>query len=153
MRLTIFVLSLCLLPIFLFGGEPDPFVGKWKLNWERSHSSQPQPKSVVRMYQLVKNGVRVREAWVQSDGKQTKVDYTANYDGQDYPIPSQKGATVAFKRTDPNTVEGVSKSNGKTNYTFKRYVSDSGKTLTLEMMRVDSAGKPSTEVLVYDKVR
>jgi hypothetical protein len=151
-RLFKLVLAFALLAIVLFGAEPDPFIGKWKLNWAKSHSSQPRPKSVVRSYQRSGKGVRVQETWVYGDGKQEKVDYTANYDGHDYPVGAAKGKTVAFTRLDLYSVEGVSKSDGKTEYTFKRSVSKDGNTLTVEMTKADSAGKMSTEVLVYDKM-
>ncbi len=153
MRRAGLVVFLSLLSTSLVGAEPDPFIGKWKLNWEKSQSPQARPKSVVRTYRASGGGVRVQENWIHSDGKKQKLDYTAAYDGNNYSINSAKDQTVAFTRPDPYTVEGASKAGGKTAYTFKRYVSKDGKTLTIEMTRLDPAGKPSTEVLVYDRVK
>ena len=63
MRRTNFLAFLILLSISLFGATPDPFIGKWKLNWEKSHSSHPRPKSVIRSYRQSGSGVRVQETW------------------------------------------------------------------------------------------
>ncbi len=153
MRLAKVLVALNLLSIILMGADPDPFVGKWILNWEKSRSTQPRPKSVIRRYQQSGNGVRVQEAWVDASGKKANLDYVAGYDGHDYPVRSTKGETVAFTRPNRYTVQGVSKKDGKVKYTFKRLVSPDGKLLTVEMTLADSAGKPTTELLVYDKMK
>jgi hypothetical protein len=136
----------------MLGADTDPFLGSWKLNWGKSHSSGPAPKSAVRKYTKSGAGVRVREEWRDLDGKRTRLDYKANYDGKDYPVRTKKGGTVAFTRPDDFTVVGVSKADGKLNYTFRRIVSKDRKTLTIEMTTTDASGKPSTEVLVYERM-
>ena len=153
MRPVGILVSLTVLSTLVLAAGPDPFFGKWKLNWEKSHSSQPRPKTAIRSYHPSGSGVRVRETWVDASGKKNLLDYVATYDGQDYPIRTRTGGTVAFKRADLYTVEGVSKTAGKTDYTFKRYISKDGKTLTVSLTRVDPNGTPSTEMLVYDKVK
>ena len=147
------LICLSLFAALLMGADADPVIGKWKLNWGRSQSAQPAPKSVIRRYQKSKLGVRVSEVWVEATGGRANLDYTANYDGKDYSVGSRKGGTVAFTRREGNIAEGVSKLNGKVMYAFKRIVSKDGKTLTIEMAKSDPAGKPFTEVLVYDRMR
>jgi hypothetical protein len=90
---------------------------------------------------------------VDANGKKNLLDYVASYDGQDYPVRTKTGATVSFKRPDLYTVEGVSKTLGKIDFTFKRLISKDGKTLTVSFTRVDPNGQPSSEMLVYDKVK
>ena len=143
------ITTFCLLtaPLLLSGAEPDPFLGKWKLNWDKSHSAGPAPKSAVRTYRKSGEGVHVSEMWIDLDGKRQQLDYKANYDGKEYAVPAPKGHTVAFTKTDPFTVEGVSKTDGKVDFTFRRVVSKDGKTLTIEL------AKPTPEVLVYDKIK
>ena len=153
MRLARVVASLTMLSIALFGAESDPFIGKWRLNWEKSHSSQGPPKSAVRTYHKSGNGVRVQEKWVDASGKKSSLDYVASYDGHEYPVRTTPGGTVAFTRADKFTVEGVSKKDGKLAYKFRRLVSQDGTTLTVEMTATDPVGKPTTEVLVYDKLK
>jgi hypothetical protein len=152
MRLVrLFLLSILLAAAGL-AADPDPFLGKWKLNWEKSRSPEQPPKRAVRKYTKSGEGVHVSEDWVAPDGKHTKLDYIAQYDGKDYPVHTTKGLTVAFRHTDPFTVEGESKSDGKVNYTFRRIVSPDRKTLTIEMSRADAEGKASTIVLVYERM-
>ena len=136
----------------LIAADHDPFLGKWKLDWANSHSPDPAPKSAIRIYTKSGAGVKVSEDWIGADGNHTRLEYTANYDGRDYPVPTRKGATVAFQRTGPFRVEGVSKADGKVEYTFKRTVSQDGRTLTIETSRIGPGGKPATEVLVYRKM-
>jgi hypothetical protein len=135
----------------LNGADKDPFLGKWKLNWEKSNSSDPKPKSATRTYKQSGSSVRVSEVWVDQDGKSSKLDYVAKYDGKDHPVRTAKGRTVAFTKSDPRTVEGVSKTNGSFVSAFKRSVSDDGKTLTIEIK--DGPTAPPAKVLVYDKIK
>ena len=61
MRLASVLVALNLLSIILIGADTDPFIGKWMLNCEKSQSTQPRPKSVIRSYQQSGNGVRVQK--------------------------------------------------------------------------------------------
>ena len=153
MRLARVLTLLSALPIAVYGADSDPFLGKWKLNWLKSHSSQQQPKSAIRRYQKSGTGVRVQETWVDGAGKKMNLDYVAGYDGHEYPLRTTKGATVAFTRPDKFTVQGVSKRDGKLASTFKRTVSPDGKTLTVELTTTAADGKPATEALVYDRMK
>jgi hypothetical protein len=135
-----------------FGADPDPFLGKWKLNWDKSHSPEAKPKSAVRSYKKSGAGVRVSELWVDQDGKRTKLDYVAAYDGKEYPVRTASGNTVSFTRPDAHTVVGSSKTKGNVAYTFKRVVSEDGNTLTIHLTN-PSAGEAPTRMLVYDRVK
>jgi hypothetical protein len=130
------------------GADADPFFGKWKLNWSKSRSSDQAPKRAVRKYAKSGGGVRVSEDWVDLAGKHTRLDYIAGYDGKEYPVRTKKGVTIAFTHKDPFTVEGVSKTDGKVDYTFKRVVSQDRKTLTIEVLRTGA----DPVVLVYDRM-
>src|SRR5262245_47403332 len=126
----------------LHGADKDPFFGTWKLNWEKSKSPDEKPRSATRTYKPAGAGARVSEIWVQQSGKRVKLDYVAQYDGKDHPVRTTKGATVAFTKSNPRTVEGVSKTNGTPVSAFKRIVSDDGKTLTIEIASKDDPGAP-----------
>jgi hypothetical protein len=152
MRLTYLLLLSTVLAVAAFGADADPFLGKWKLNWGKSHSADEAPKSAIRKYRKSGEGVRVSEDWVALSGKHTKLDYVANYDGKDYPVRTNKATTISFRHTDPFTVEGVSKTEGKINYVFKRIVSPDRKTLTIEMSKPETEGKGSPAVLVYERM-
>jgi hypothetical protein len=136
----------------LCASDPDPFIGKWKLNWEKSRSSEEKPKSAVRTYKRASNGIRVSELWVDHTGKRIKLDYVAAYDGKDYKVRTAATDAVSFTRPDPHTAVGASKTNGNVAYTFKRIVSEDGQTLTIEMTN-PSVGETPTKVLVYDRMK
>jgi hypothetical protein len=152
MHLARILLSLNLLSVLAAGADTDHVLGKWKLNWERSHSNGSAPKSVIRTYATAANGVRVSEEWIDANGKVIKQDYTAKYDGKEYPVAYPTGGSVVFTRHNPHVAEGLSKVNNLLAYTFKRMVSRDRKTLIIEMRRKDPAGKKSKEVLVYDRI-
>jgi len=135
-----------------FAADSDPFLGKWKLNWSKSHSSDAAPKRAIRKYTKSGEGVRVSEDWVGPDGKHLKLDYIANYDGKEYPVRTNKTETVSFRHTDPFIVEGASKVDGKVRYLFKRIVSQDRKTLTIEMSTPDAQAKEPSIVLVYERM-
>lgn len=149
---TSYLLAVLACAATAFGADPDPFLGKWKLNWDKSRSSEAKPKNAVRSYKKSGNAVRVSEVWVDQNGKSTKLDYVAAYDGKDYPVRTPNGNTVSFTRPDAHTVVGTSKAQGKVAYTFKRIVSADGKTLTIHLTNPD-AGEMPTRVLVYDRVK
>ena len=152
MRPTTTLLTFVLFPPILFAADPDPFLGSWKLNWAKSRSSQQEPKIVVRTYRKAADGVRVSETWVEQNGQRTDLNYIANYDGEDYPVLTSKGSTVEFTRQDTYTVEGMSNTNGKVDYTFKRMVSKDSKTLTIEISKTGTGSGP-TKIFGYDKLK
>ena len=153
MRVRNILVAVNFVSALMFGADPDLVIGKWKLNWEKSRCHDPAPRSVVRTYHKSGNGVHVSEVWVESDGKSNTLNYTARYDGKDYPVRTSKDETIAFTRHDVHTAEGVSKENGALAYAFKRTASEDGKTLTIETMKTDSTGKVSSEIFVYDRIK
>ena len=137
----------------LLGADADPAIGRWKLNWQKSQSEEPAPKSAIRTYSKFHDGVKVSQVWKGQDGSMTKFIYTAKYDGQGYPISQEGGGTITFTRHDGNVTEGVSKTKENGTYTFKRIVSGDGRTLTIETTRTDSSGKERKNLLVYDRIK
>ena len=122
------------------------------MNWEKSVTADPKPKSAIRTYRKASTGVRVREQWVNENGSRIDLDYRAAYDGKDYPISTNKADTVALTRASTHVVEGVAKKSGVIAYFFKRVVSDDGKTLTISMRNPDGSDVLKT-LLIYDRVK
>ena len=147
MRILTLAVLLCNAVLSLSGADLDPFIGKWKLNWDKSKTSDPAPKSVIRSYSPVGKGVTVDEVWTKADGMVVRTHYTANYDGKEYASDTPSGVTISFKRKDRYMVVGESKLNGKLEYRFTRSVSNDGKVLTIEM---DEPNNKRT--LVYDRI-
>ena len=137
----------------LLGGNSDPVIGYWKLNWGKSQSEGAAPKSVTRTYAKVRDGFRVSQVWRGQDGYYAKFIYFAKYDGQEYPISQEGGGTITYTRRDANVAEGVSKTEENGTSRFKQTVSQDGKSLTMETTRTDANGKERKDVVVYDKMR
>ena len=86
------------------------------------------------------------------DGSKTSFEYTAKYDGKDYPVTgSDTFDTIALKRLDDQTVESTLKKSGKVITTARRVVSKDGKTMTLTMTGTNAKGQKVKNIAVYEK--
>jgi ABC-type xylose transport system substrate-binding protein len=80
------------------------------------------------------------------------VQYTAKYDGKDYPVTgSQDFDAISLKRVDAGTAQATLKKGGKVIQTATRVVSKDGKTLTLTTIGANAKGQAVNNVLVFDK--
>ena len=132
----------------------DPFLGTWKLNLAKSkYNPGPPPKSNTYKFSLAgANGVKLIADGVGAQGNPNHREYTANYDGKDYPVTGNPDAdSVSLKRVDAYTVEGTQKLAGKLVRTFRRAVSKDGKTLTVTEKGTNAQGQAYNNVVVYDK--
>src|SRR5713226_3380917 len=89
----------------------DPRVGTWKLNVAKSkYNPGPAPQSQTLKVEASGKGEKVTSEVVGADGKTTKAEYTANFDGKDYPITGNPNSdTVSLKRIDARTTERIDK--------------------------------------------
>jgi ribosomal protein S18 len=131
----------------------DPRIGTWKLDAEKSKFSPgPAPKSLTLKIEAAGQGEKVTAEIVNADGTSSTTEYTANYDGKDYPL---KGSTVAdmvsLKRIDTRTTERMDKKGGKVVQTFKRVVSEDGKTMTSTTTGTNAQGQALNNVSVFRK--
>lgn len=110
---------------------PDPRIGTWTLNTARSSFSPgPAPRSITLKVVPSGEGETVTAEIVVADGRQIVSQYTANYDGKDYPLTGSPTAdTVSLKRIDVRTTERVDKKDGTVVQTIRRVVSADGKTM------------------------
>ncbi|HVY82099.1 MAG TPA: hypothetical protein VG994_14010 [Steroidobacteraceae bacterium] len=131
----------------------DPLVGRWQLNLEKSaFDPGPGPKGQMRVY--VHNGdiEKLTARGVGSDSKPTLVQYTARYDGKDYPITGSAGGDhISLRRIDERTTESTEKRAGKVTIVATRTVSPDGKTLTVVHKGVDPRGHAMNHRMVFDK--
>ena len=130
----------------------DPLLGTWKLNVAKSKFDPgPAPKAVTLKYEAAGQGLKVI---VDSDGAAGKVhwEYTANFDGKDYPVAGNPdGDVVALKRLAVTTTEAAFKKGGKATTTNTRVVSGDGKTLTITVKGANAQGQAVNNVQVYEK--
>ena len=99
----------------LLAQATDPLVGTWELNIAKSKfASGAAPRSSTRTYVQDGDGLKYTARGVDADGKPTSSQYTAYYDGKDYPITgSPDSDTISMKRIDRFTSESVQKKGGK----------------------------------------
>jgi len=133
--------------------KADPLVGTWKLNVEKSKFDPgPAPKSNTVKIEAAGEGVKATSDGVGADGKPTHTEFTAKYDGKDYPITGSPNADmVSLKRIDPNTIEQTNKKGGKVVITLTRKIDASGKVMTITGKGTNAEGKPINNTTVYEK--
>jgi hypothetical protein len=147
------VILLCCFALSVAASPADPHVGTWKLNLAKSkYSPGPAPKEVTMKIEANSAGFHLMQAGFDATGKPIKIEFTANYDGKDYPTSGVSNTdTIAVKRVDANTSESTLKKGGKVVMTVTSVVSKDGKTRTSTFKGTDAAGKPVNNVTVYDR--
>ena len=132
----------------------DPRIGTWKINLQKSrYSPGPPPKSMtVRFEPNGADGVKVTVDTVSAQREVTRHQYSANYDGKDYPVSGDPGRdTVALKRIDLYTLEYTNKRGGKVINSYREVVAKDGKSRTITQKGMSSQGQPVDNLLVYDR--
>src|SRR5215831_18540967 len=128
-------LAVCLVVMSPLSGfaQTDPMIGTWKLNLAKSKLIPgPPPKSQTVTFEAVGKGLKVTIKGTDAEGKPIDWQFTANFDGKDYPVsgnPDQD--TTTLKRIDTHTVEFTRKKAGKVVATVTSAVSKDGKTRTV----------------------
>lgn len=94
--------------------KDDHSIGTWKLNVsESTFTPGPAPKSEIRTYEAIDNGVKMSREMVDENGKTTSSSLTAKYDGQDHPLDSGGAEgpydSIAFKQVNAYTVDVIQK--------------------------------------------
>ena len=85
-------------------------------------------------------------------GNPTHGEYSAKFDGKDYPWKGNPNAdTISLKRIDDYAREAVTKKDGKVTITGKGVVSRDGKTLTIASTGKDAQGQDLNNTQVFEK--
>ena len=131
----------------------DPQVGTWKLNVAKSKFTPgPVPTTATTMIEAVGAGTKVVVDQTVADGAPRHWEFTANYDGKDSPVTGNPDADmVSRKLVNPNTVETLTKKDGKVITTQRSVVSQDGMTRTVTTKGVNAKGEKMNNVAVYDK--
>jgi hypothetical protein len=131
----------------------DLMLGTWKLDVAKSkYSPGPAPKSATVTYEAAGDGYKRTGESIAADGKKTSFEYTAKYDGKDYPIKgSENFDAIAVKRIDDHNAEATLKKAGKVVANTKRNISKDGKVLTLTTAGTNAKGEKINNVVVYDR--
>jgi len=131
----------------------DPRIGTWKLNVTKSkYSPGPAPQALTVKVEPSGQGEKVTAEFVNADGTRTTTEYTATFDGKDYPLTGSAIAdTVSLKRTNARTTVRTDKKGGKVAQTLRRVVSQDGKTMTVTTKGTNAQGQAVNNVGVFEK--
>ncbi len=146
-------LLLVALALSVSAAAADQQSGTWKMNPAKSkYSPGPAPKSVTVKIESDADNIKLSSDGIDAAGNPTHVEFTAKYDGQDYPITGVPNAdTIALKRIDASTTESTSKKAGQVVMIVRSVVSKDGKTRTSTFKGTDAKGQDVNNVVVYDK--
>ena len=114
----------------------DPLIGTWELDVTKStFTGAPAGAAPFRRemtFAQVDNGIKHTTTTRDVLGGVNPSDYTAKFDGKDYPAPADSALdTNSIRRVDANTIERTGKIKGQVIETVTYKVSADGKTLTV----------------------
>jgi len=131
----------------------DPVIGTWRLDVAKS-SFEPGPplQSQERKYVKTSQGVKFTLTGVSASGKPMHVEFTAPYDGRDYPLTgSPSSDSVSMRRIDRFTADAVEKKNGRAVFHVNRTISRDGNTMTVTSIGTNAAGVAIKNILVFER--
>lgn len=110
----------------------DLFAGKWTLDLSKSQFTPgPGPSERTMTLEMKNDSLHHLTDTYGGNGGLSTIEYTAKFDGADYPIEGTAIDTVSLKHLDANTIERIGKVRGKPAETCTMKVSSDGKTLTM----------------------
>jgi len=132
----------------------DHWLGTWKLNLAKSRYNPPEmaPKSQTIRRESSDGGLKIVTDGVDAQGKPTHNEYSAKFDGKDYPWTGQVNAdTISLLRIDDDYYEAIWKLKGDVTITSNTVVSKDGQTLTTTQSGKDAQGRVVLNMTVYDR--
>lgn len=151
---AIFTITLLIAALVLsVAAAADQHSGTWKMNPAKSkYRPGPTPRSVTVKVDCDENGIKLDAEGTNQDGTPTHVEYSAKFDGKDYPIIGTYADTVSVKRIDANTIQStLRKKDGQLMLIVTTTVSTDGKTRTSTFKGTDGQGHDINNIVVYDK--
>lgn len=148
---TLLTVSAPVLLIAAAFSQTDPHLGRWTLNTAKSvYSPGPPPRSQTRIYSAEGDKLKAVIETVQPLGTKTVVEYSAAFDGRDYPISGNSDFdSIALTRTDVWTFEATLKRRGKVVSTVRNTVSKDGRAMTVSAKGTTARGQATSSVAIY----
>ena len=156
---SVFIIAAAFM-VSLSAQAADPLSGTWKLNVAKSKYSPAglAVKSSTSMFDVAQGGVKLVNDGVDAQGRATHIEYTAKFDGKDYPVkstidgrPSPEQDAVAWKKIDDYTYENIAKLKGQALTTTRVVISRDGKTRTNTATGKNAQGQAVNNVAVFEK--
>jgi hypothetical protein len=130
----------------------NPTMGTWKLNESKSTFGDGAGKSTMVVWEKAGKQHKCTVEGTDADGKKTHSVWTGKLDGKDYPIMGDvQSDTRSFKLSDENTLDMVSKKQGKTVGEGTIVVASDRKTRTVTSTITNAKGAKVTSTQFYDK--
>ena len=157
MRRTLIAVSVlfvfCSVAVFAQAPAAKNMVGTWKLDPAKSKFSPgPALKGQTAKLEAVDGGMKVAVDRIESDGKLTHFEWTAKFDGKDYPVKGDPGRdAVSVRKIDDYTLEITNKKGGKVMSTLRAVYARDGKTRTETTTGTNPQGQKIENVTVWAK--
>lgn len=130
----------------------NPTLGTWKLNESKSKFGEGAGKTTMVVWAKAGHQDKCTVDGVGADGKKVHTVWTGKLDGKDYPISGDaQSDTRSFKMNGKNTIEMVSKKDGKVVGDGTIVVAADGKTRTVTSTITNAKGEKVTSTQFYDK--
>ena len=130
----------------------NPTEGTWKLNESKSKFGEGAGKTLMVVWEKAGGQEKCTVDGVDAEGKKVHTVWTGKLDGKDYPITGDATSdTRSFNLRSDNTIEMVSKKDGKTVGEGTIVVAADGKTRTVTNTMTNAKGAKVTTTQAYDK--
>ncbi len=155
MKLGFFVVLLVVFCAVALAQAPAAknMVGTWKLDAAKSKFSPGPPlKDQVATLSAVDGGLKVVADRVDADGKTTHFEWTAKFDGKDYPVTGDTARdAVSVKKVDDYTIDITNKKGGKVLSVIHAVYAKDGKSRTETTTGTDAQGRKIENVTQWTK--
>ena len=132
--------------------SPNPTEGTWKLDEAKSKLGDGMGKTQTVVWEKAGEDEKCTVDGVEADGKKTHTVWTGKLDGKDYPITGDNTSDMrSFKLSSKDTIEMVSKKDGKTVGEGKIVVAADGKTRVVTNTTTNDKGEKVTSTQAYNK--
>lgn len=137
-------------------GQSEVWFGAWKLNPGKSayvtDPSPPPGQQTITSVEPWNGGLRYRTDTVTAHGEVRHTEWTARFDGKDYPV---KGVSTvdsyALRRVDDHTYEVIAKKDGKITTVSRSVISPDGRSRMVTQSGQHADGKKVSNVLFFEK--
>jgi hypothetical protein len=117
-----------------------------------SYSPGPAPKSQIATLAAVTNGMSVVSDRVDADGQKVHFEWTAMFDGKDYPVKGDPSRdSVSVRKIDDYNVEITNKKGGKVTTTIKAVYEKDGKHRVETVTGANAQGQAIKNVTSWDR--
>ena len=158
MRRSVVTILFVLAAVATVAMAADPWVGTWKLNPAKSTAPGgrlPHPNS-TNAIAIQGETMHMIVDQTYANGKLEHVEYTAAFDGKEYPVkvspppPGPQQYTISLKRINPRTREFV-ENIGKRTIKGQDVLSEDGKSFSRIVNSKDAAGHDTSIIQFFEK--